>query len=88
MSDRVQVKVLFFAKCREIAGVSSVLYCVPPRVDRHLLVDEICDKFGFGNIRENLIVAINEQYCSAEAGGVLEIKEGDEIALIPPISGG
>ncbi|XP_055678303.1 molybdopterin synthase sulfur carrier subunit [Lutzomyia longipalpis] len=88
MSDRVQVKVLFFAKCRELAGVSSVLHCVPHRVDQKTLVDEICDKFGLTAIKENLIVAINEEYCSGEPAEFIELKEGDEIALIPPISGG
>ncbi|XP_055700446.1 molybdopterin synthase sulfur carrier subunit [Phlebotomus papatasi] len=88
MSDRVQVKVLFFAKCREIAGVGTVLHSLPPRVDHQSLLDEICDKFGLGDIRENLIVAVNEEYCSKDSGEIIEIKEGDEIAIIPPISGG
>lgn len=35
---------------------------------------------------ESLILALNEEY--VPSGNVIVLKEGDTIALIPPISGG
>ena len=35
---------------------------------------------------ENLTLALNEEY--VPMGEVLQLKEGDTVALIPPISGG
>ena len=33
-----------------------------------------------------MLLAVNQEYVSSEDS--LELKEGDEVALIPPISGG
>ena len=42
--------------------------------------------FSLNEIKSNLILAVNQEYIGAEESVLL--KTGDEVAVIPPISGG
>ena len=42
--------------------------------------------FSLSVISENLILSLNEEYLSGDS--VIDAADGDEIAVIPPISGG
>ena len=42
--------------------------------------------FSLSVISENLILSLNEEYLSRDS--VIDAADGDEIAVIPPISGG
>lgn len=88
MEDSVNVRVLFFAKSRELSGLT----------ESHLefnkksnlcseVINHICDKFDLNIIKNTVIIALNSEYCD-DLNAVLELKNGDEIAVIPPISGG
>ncbi|XP_050071661.1 molybdopterin synthase sulfur carrier subunit [Anopheles maculipalpis] len=88
-SDSVRVKLLFFAKSRELAGLSGTDdFLVPHSVIKcSELLDLICNRFNLSLIRNNVILAHNEQYC-ADLSETIRIRSGDELAVIPPISGG
>eukprot|EP01135_Chromosphaera_perkinsii_P000148 Nk52_evm44s32 gene=Nk52_evmTU44s32 len=97
-----RVTLLFFAKSRELVGESSVdfEFELPPasqgqeeynssrlQLTGGELLDIVIGKYSaLQPIRDNLIVAVNQEYI--EGGDRLEIKGGEEIAIIPPISGG
>ncbi|XP_049786706.1 molybdopterin synthase sulfur carrier subunit-like isoform X2 [Schistocerca cancellata] len=82
---KIEVKILFFAKARELAGLSECSLKVASHVTYEELCTLIVENFSLGAIRRNFILAVNEEYLSSES--ILDFKEGDEIAVIPPISG-
>jgi molybdopterin synthase catalytic subunit len=72
------VVVKLFAGLRERAGWSS------RTVEGVSRVGEVWAVLGLGDEPEGLLYAVNKEY----AGPERELVEGDEIALIPPVSGG
>jgi molybdopterin synthase catalytic subunit len=81
----IQIKVLFFASCRDHAGVAQMemeLSCEPT-------IQELMDRLisvhpRLAGLAGSLQVAVNEEYqprCT-------RLCDGDEVALIPPVSGG
>ncbi|XP_053680230.1 molybdopterin synthase sulfur carrier subunit isoform X2 [Anopheles nili] len=88
-SSSVRVKLLFFAKSRELAGLTCTDDFVVPHAEIRCsdLLDLICNRFNLSIIRNNVILAHNEQYCD-DLSETIRIRNGDELAVIPPISGG
>lgn len=93
MVDRgsIPVKVLFFAKARELAGnIVQATFDLPPQEQGKYLCSDllnlISDKYNLGLIKETIVLAVNEEYC--DLNGSVTVKPGDEIAVIPPLSGG
>lgn len=87
MNDQVLIKILFFAKSREIAGISESNLKVENKISGHQLLDLICTNYGLEIIKKSLILAINEEYVE-NLETVIDIKQNDIIAIVPPISGG
>lgn len=83
--DQVQVKVLFFASAKEVSGKSEDSLQVKSKLSYEELKALICDKFSLEVIRNNFILALNQDYIEA---GPLVLKNNDELAVIPPLSGG
>jgi molybdopterin synthase catalytic subunit len=75
---RVRVTVRLFAGLRERAGWSQ------REVDDVTRVADIWDKLDLGDEPPGLLYALNKTY----ADGDRELADGDEVALIPPVSGG
>jgi molybdopterin synthase catalytic subunit/molybdopterin converting factor small subunit len=73
----VRVSVRLFAGLREQAGWSM-------RDVEAATVADVWPALGLGDEPEGLLYAVNREY--AEPGR--ELKDGDEVALIPPVSGG
>jgi len=87
-NDKVSVNLLFFAKLRELTNLNAVEFELPKQTTGEILLNIICEKYkNIEILRNNLIIAINENYCP-DSQEIINIKNGDEIALIPPISGG
>lgn len=100
----VKVRVLFFAKAREFAGINkgeedslinprnliSLILAdlsLPQELKASELLTFICAEFNLENFKNNLILALNKDYVETDDEPVF-LKEGDELAVIPPISGG
>lgn len=83
--DLVTVKVLFFAVSKEISGRTEAEIIVQSKISYGNLKQLICDKFGLEIIKQNIILAVNQDYCEE---GDLELKNNDELAVIPPLSAG
>ena len=86
-SDTIKVKVVFFASAKAAAGVDEWQAELPEGAKTTALRQAIAARFKLlGAHALELPLAINQQYVSVDADPVLEHR--DEVALIPPISGG
>ena len=72
------IKVRLFAGLRERAGYSE------RELEGVAQVADVWPALGLGDEPEGLLYAVNREY--ADAGRILA--DGDEVALIPPVSGG
>lgn len=81
----MKIKVLLFAKLREIVGKESVDLELPERTTALGALEALFeDKKQVEQMREYLLFAINQSYARPDA----ILKEADELALIPPMAGG
>lgn len=79
------VQVLLFARARELAGVSEVTLEIEDGWTTLHCFEAIVAKFpDLKPISSCIVVALNQSYVSEP----VSVKDGDELALIPPISGG
>ena len=74
----MRVSVRLFAGLRERAGSSSI------ELDDVARVEDVWPRLGLGDEPPGLLYAVNREY--VERGHALE--DGDEVAVIPPVSGG
>lgn len=80
----MKVKIKAFGISREIIGSKILELELPEGYTIAALKQELFQKYPSFNDLKSLYVAINNEY----AGEETLVKEGDEIALIPPVSGG
>ena len=81
----ITVRVLFFGAARDVVGHEEVDLALtfPASTDsaRSQILSIYPELQRFGN---SLLFAVNQEYAQPD----LEIQEGDELALFPPVSGG
>mmetsp|Transcript_8588 Transcript_8588/g.12242 ORF Transcript_8588/g.12242 Transcript_8588/m.12242 type:complete len:93 (-) Transcript_8588:823-1101(-) len=90
----VKVKVLLFASAREAAGNTAEVICdiggPSAKANTSELRKELAQKFPklapLVLEETSMTLAVNEEY--VPYGSIVELNEGDTVALIPPISGG
>ena len=79
------MRVLFFAQLQDVTGCAATELAVPSPLDREQFWAALLQKFpGLQSHRGNIRLARNWEY----AGEETHFGEGDEVALIPPVSGG
>src|SRR5271169_4465188 len=81
----MRVHVLFFGVLKDLAGKSSELL----ELRDGALVRDVLEHYATQTPRlkdslASLAVAVNQEYAGAET----RLKSGDEVALLPPVSGG
>lgn len=88
--DEVVIRVLFFAKARELVKKdydSISVSSVEANISGKKLLNIILEKFSaLQPISGNIVLAVDEEYI--EPGQLLDLKNCSEIAIIPPLSGG
>mmetsp|Transcript_2011 Transcript_2011/g.3071 ORF Transcript_2011/g.3071 Transcript_2011/m.3071 type:complete len:84 (-) Transcript_2011:512-763(-) len=79
------VRVLFFARSRELTGVREANVDLQPGSDSSALLEEIKRRYPqLSDLLQFAAFAVNLDYISKPT----VLKHGDEFAVIPPISGG
>lgn len=84
-STRIEVRVLFFGAAKDAVGESEISLDLEPNstaaTARELLLERYANLRRFGR---SLLFAVNQEYAQPE----VIIKAGDELAVLPPVSGG
>ncbi|KAF2347580.1 Molybdopterin synthase sulfur carrier subunit [Trinorchestia longiramus] len=84
----VPVKLVFFAAARELSGCSESEINLSTPTTAKKLFSEVLNKLPeLQKIEKNVMVAINQVYIDDDTNQV-SLRAGDEVAFIPPISGG
>ena len=86
--EKVTVSLLLFAKARELVGSSSVSLSLPSSTSTYSeLVTFILETFPvLKRLGGTFVLSLNENYIDQDSE--LSLRPGDELAVIPPISGG
>ena len=81
----VRVRVLYFGQARELSGTSEEIQSLPsPAYVDQLISVTIKAHPKLQEIRRILRVLVNGRSVSDN----LELKDGDRVAIVPPIAGG
>jgi molybdopterin synthase catalytic subunit len=80
----MQVRVLLFGSLREAAGAKELAVTLAERATVRALRDEMSSQPAFQKLAGRLRVAINQEFAADDA----VLAEGDEVAFLPPVSGG
>jgi molybdopterin synthase catalytic subunit len=84
-SASVRVRVLFFGAAREIAGCDELEMQLRAPVTAASAFEEILSRYPeLRRFGRSLLFAVNQEYARQD----LEVREGDELAIFPPVSGG
>lgn len=82
---KMKVTVLYFASCRDMAGKAEETQEIPRGSTARDLLEALIQKHPLlAGLEANLAVSINQEYAEKDA----PLADGDEVALIPPVSGG
>ncbi len=77
----MSIKVLYFASLREEIGRATDLI----EVDDAIQISQLWTKAtGRNHVPNELLVAVNQEYSDVES----KVKDGDEVAFFPPVTGG
>ena len=80
----VNITVKFFASFRETVNKDSMVMSLPEGATVDAMLNHLKAQYPVLRKYEAMIVAVNKQY---QHGDFL-LKDGDEVAIMPPISGG
>ena len=81
----MQVRILFFGMLKDLAGRGSELLTLPERStvgDVFTHYEETTPKLG--ELAASIAISLNQEFAEPDT----TLKEGDEIAFLPPVSGG
>jgi molybdopterin converting factor subunit 1 len=79
----MRIKVLFFASFREIVGTNSMELELDDGGTTANVFATICEQYPLLQ-QGSVAIAVNKSYIT----DTVKLKDGDEVALLPPISGG
>ncbi len=81
----MKVQVRLFAALREATGAPQVALELPAGAKVQDLMDSLAQKYPALRSQMSAVrAAVNRQYVSLQAG----LRDGDEVALVPPVGGG
>jgi molybdopterin synthase catalytic subunit len=84
----MRVRVLFFAASREAAGTAQQEVELPEAATTETLVAALIAAHPrLAGIMGSSVLALNQEYV-ARGQAPPALREGDEVAIIPPLSGG
>ena len=81
----MRIKVLYFSSVKDKVGIPSEEFELTGNSTISDLIKLISEKYPqIEDSLKNSMFAVNEEYASTDQ----ELKEGDTVAIIPPVSGG
>ncbi len=80
----MNVRVVLFAKPRELVGKPNLELALPTGATAADAWSQLSSRYDLGPLPRSFRCAVNSEY----AGWDDPLKEGDELAVIPPVSGG
>jgi molybdopterin synthase catalytic subunit len=81
----MHVRVLFFGMLRDIVGMSREEVEFPEGADLHSVFASYASRFPrLGDLARSIVVARNQEFADPAA----KLADGDEVAFLPPVSGG
>ncbi|MGH9565909.1 MAG: molybdopterin converting factor subunit 1 [Candidatus Angelobacter sp.] len=81
----MQIRVLFFGMLKDSAGRETEILDVPEGSTIGEVATQYAEQFpGIKALLPSLAVAVNQEYAAPET----KLKDGDEVAFLPPVSGG
>jgi len=81
----MRVTVRLFARLRDLAGSGELVRDVPaPATIEQVWRSLVKDMPALGDYERTMSVALNTDYSRMSAA----VKDGDEVAFLPPVSGG
>ena len=85
LNQKVNVKVLFFGAARDVVQLSAVEVTLPSSLRASDAFEQILETYpGLRRFGKSLLFAVNQEYAPENH----LIREGDELAVFPPVSGG
>lgn len=79
------VRVKFFASAREKAGTDEQRLELPSGATVGQMREELRSQFpSIANVLETCAFAVNQKYATPAT----QLRDGDELAILPPVSGG
>jgi molybdopterin converting factor subunit 1 len=83
----MHVTVLYFARSREVAGTSSQVFQLPDGSTTQDLLQHILQQLpSLKGVLDTCVFAVNQQY--VQLTECQQLRDQDEVAIIPPLSGG
>src|SRR6478752_1244078 len=84
-SNKMQVRLLFFATLKDIVGARQMQLDVPSGATVGDVLTHLETAYPrIKDYRPVVLTAVNEEYVDHRA----PVQEGDEVAIFPPVSGG
>ena len=81
----MHVTIRLFARLRELAGASELARSVPEGASAADAWNALVSEFpALGDYSRSISCAVNEEYARLTA----TLHDGDEVAFLPPVSGG
>ena len=81
----MQVRVLFFGILKDVAGRSSDVLTLPDQATAADVIEHYDARMaGLHAMLSSIAISVNQEYATAD----IQLRAGDEVALLPPVSGG
>jgi sulfur-carrier protein len=81
----MSIRILFFASIADIVGTREVLLDAGDFTDMNSVYNRFAGKFPkLEACRSSVLFALNSEFASHDS----PVRDGDEIAFFPPVSGG
>lgn len=83
--ESINITVLLFGACKEVAGVSELNYALTVPATAANAWEELKRQFAeLERFERSALVAVNEEHADRNH----PLKDGDTVAIFPPVSGG
>jgi sulfur-carrier protein len=81
----MSLRILFFASLSDITGMRETRVDAAGFTSVHSIFEKFAEEFpALGDYRASVLFAVNSEFARLES----PVKDGDEIAFFPPVSGG